>query len=98
MIIPWSRYWLKLTFFTAHTWFLSCLMISYFLTPLLLKGIKNKECSLILFIIISFIRITIEEITKKASINLLDINFHVGPIIRLLEFYIGMLLIPFFAF
>ena len=98
MVIPWSRYWMQLTFHTAHTWFLSCLMISYFFTPLLLKGIKNIKCSLILFIIISFIRISIEEITVKASINMLDINFHVGPIIRLMEFYMGMLLIPFFYF
>ena len=98
MIIPWSRYWQKLTFFTAHIWFLSCLMISYFFTPLLLKGIQNIECSLILFIFVSLIRITVEEITKKSSINLLDINFHVGPIIRLLELYMGMLLIPFYFY
>ena len=96
MVISWSRYWSELTFFSAHTWFISSLMISYFFTPLLLKGIKKNKSSLILFIIISFIRISIEEITSKASINMLDINFYVGPIIRLFEFYMGMLLIPFF--
>ena len=98
LITSWSSKWIQLTFFTAHTWFLSSLIICYFFTPLLLKGIKNIKISIFFFIVISFIRISIEEIIKRASINIMEVDFHVGPIIRLLEFYMGMLLNPTFFF
>ena len=84
--------------FNAISWFLSDLLLCYFLVPLLLKGIKNIKISLILFLIISLIRISIEEILLKRAFNMFDINIHRGPIIRLLEFYMGMLITPIFLY
>ena len=90
----WSRYKEYVPCFNGHTWFLSALLFCYFLTPFLLNGIKNLKRSLFLFLIISAIRILGEELTIKGAINLFDADFHYGPIIRLLEFYMGMLTIP----
>jgi predicted neutral ceramidase superfamily lipid hydrolase len=38
----------------------------------------------------------IEILIRKGALNFLDFNFHYGPVIRLLEFYLGMLMIPLF--
>ena len=98
MIKSWSRYSELASCFNGISWFLSALLFCYFLVPLLLKGIKTIKLSLILFFCISIIRITIEEIIFKGALNMFDAHFHRGPIIRLLEFYMGMLLIPTFFF
>lgn len=84
--------------FNAISWFISDLLLCYFLVPLLIKGIKNIKTSLILFLIISLIRISIQEIILKRAYNMFDINIHRGPIIRLLEFYMGMLITPTFIY
>ena len=98
LIKSWSRFCIKSGFFTGHTWFLSSLLFSYFLSPLLLQGIKNIKRAIILFVCTSLIRIITEEKIKTDSINMFDINFHYGPVVRLLEFYMGMLLIPIFFY
>ena len=99
MIKSWSRYSKLASCFNSISWFLSALIFCYFLTPLLLKGIENICKSLKLFVLVLLLRILIEEIVSKGALNLFDANFHRGPIIRLLEFYMGMLLIPsFFLF
>ncbi len=92
----WSRYFKEVSCFSGLSWFLSALMFCYFLTPFLLGGIKNIKNSLILFVIVAFIRIVIEEFIRKGSINILDIHFHRGPVIRCMEFFLGMLTIPSF--
>ena len=96
MINSWSRYSRLASSFNGISWFLSVLLFCYFLVPFLLNGIQNIKRSLKLFILISLIRITTEEIIFKGALNIFDANFHRGPIIRLLEFYLGMLLIPTF--
>ena len=96
LIKTWSRHTHFVLYFTGISWFLSDLLFCYFLVPLLLKGIKQIKTSLILFFIISFIRISIEEIIHNGGLNIFDTDFHRGPFIRLLEFYLGMLLIPTF--
>ena len=60
--------------------------------------IKSIKISLILFLLVSIIRILTEEVIFHGGLNLFDAHFHRGPIIRLLEFYMGMLLIPLFFF
>lgn len=94
MLQSFSRYKELVPCFNGHTWFLSALLFSYFLTPFLLNGIKNLKRSLVLFLIISSIRILGEELMIKGAINLFDANFHYGPIVRMMEFYMGMLTIP----
>ena len=96
MIHSWSRYSTLASSFDGISWFLSALLFCYFLVPFLLNGIKNRKRSLRLFILIALIRIASEEIINKDSINIFDANFHRGPIIRLLDFYLGMLIIPSF--
>ena len=99
MIHNWSRYSKIASCFNGITWFLADLLLCYFLTPLLLQGIKNVKTSLILFIFTAFIRIISQELVRNGALNLFDAHFHRGPIIRLLEYYLGMLLIPsFFEF
>ena len=98
MIKSWSRYTHFASCFNGITWFLSALLFCYFLVPLLLKGIKNIKTSIILFFIFSLIRISTEELIFRGALNMFDAHFHRGPIIRLFEFYMGMLLTPSFFF
>ena len=99
MILCWSRHRKIAHYFTGISWFISDLCFCYLLVPLLLKGIKNIKNSLIIFILVSSLRIAIEELLLNGAINMFDVDFHRGPFIRLLEFYMGMLLIPsFFLF
>ena len=53
--------------------------------------------SLILFLIISSVRIFGEVLIEKGAINLFDADFHYGPIVRLLEFYMGKLTVPLYS-
>lgn len=96
IIKSWTRHTKITQYFTGVSWFLSNLLFCYFLVPLLLKGINKLKNSLILFVIFSLIRISIEESIYNGAFNIFDVDFHRGPIIRLLEFYMGMLLIPSF--
>jgi len=89
-----SRYKRFVPCLNGHTWFLSALMLCYFSSPFLLNGINTLKRSLILFMIVSSIRIFGEVLIKKGAINLLDADFHYGPFVRLLEFYMGMLTVP----
>ena len=93
----WSRH-PNITCYHEYSWFLSSLLFCYFCTPFLLKGIKNMKRSLLLFVTVALIRVGIEEYIRKGkkTINILDINFHRGPIIRCMEFFLGLLIIPTF--
>lgn len=82
--------------FNGPSWFLGSLLFCYIMTPLLLCGIKNYNRAFILFILISLIRVGIEEFINHGAINIFLIQIHVGPIIRCMEFYLGMLIIPLF--
>lgn len=83
--------------FNGISWFINILLYLYFLSPILLVGIKNIKNSLIIFVFVSFIRLGIEILIKKGALNFMDFNFHYGPIIRLLEYYLGMLMVPLFV-
>ena len=96
MIKVWSRH-RKIAFsINAISWFLSVLIFCYFLAPIFLQGIRKIKTSIILFITIAFIRCSIDEILNHHLFNLYDAHLHRGPIIRTIEFYMGMLLIPIF--
>ena len=90
----WSRFSQLASCFNGISWFLSALIFCYFLTPILLKAIEKWKSSLILFFLISALRISIEEFINKGALNMFDVHFHRGPIIRLLEFFLGLLMIP----
>ena len=82
--------------FNGITWFISALLFCYFLSPFLLGGNKNIKNSLLLFSFVAFIRVGIEELIKNGAKNFMGFNFHYNPIIRLMDFYLGMLMIPLF--
>ena len=93
----WSKY-ITSSYFNDHTWFLADLMFCYFLSPFLLKGIKNIRLSFILFIIILFARSLVELFLKNGAFNFFDTKLYYSPIIRMFEFYLGMLTIPLYYF
>ena len=82
--------------FNGLSWFVSILLFCYFLSPFLLEGIQNINKSLVIFLFVAFIRIAIEQIIKIGAYNFMNFNFHHGPIIRFMDFYLGMLMIPLF--
>ena len=82
--------------FNGISWFVSILLFLYFLSPLLLQGIKTLKKSLIIFVFVAITRYGIELLIIKGSLNFMDFNFHRGPIIRAMDFYLGMLVIPLF--
>jgi hypothetical protein len=94
----WSRYNDLYKVFNPMNWFWMNLLFCYFFTPFLLGGTKKIKNSLIIFALIALIRTKIELYYRKSrdSINILDINFHTGPGIRFMEFFLGMLMIPTF--
>jgi peptidoglycan/LPS O-acetylase OafA/YrhL len=96
LIKVWSRHSKFALCFNGISWFMSDLLFCYFLTPFLLGGIININNSLIIFSFVAFLRIGIELLIKNGAENIFDINFHYHPVIRLMEFYLGMLMIPLF--
>jgi len=96
MLQSWSRISHIVRGFNGIAWFLSSLVFCYFLTPFLIYGINSIKKSLILFFFIALLRILSEELVINGKFNPFDANFHRGPIIRFLEFFLGMLISPLF--
>ena len=75
--------------FNGVMWFISSLLFCYLLAPLMMSIYKRKFVEInVLFILLIFIRIILE-------LNI-SIDYHTSPIIRSIEFYIGILMIPFY--
>ena len=96
MIKSWSPYKYVHYSFNGVSWFLSSLLFCYFMTPFLLLGIKNIKNAILLFIIFAFTRMLSEGFIILGGENIFILDFHVNPIIRCIEFYLGMLTIPLF--
>ncbi len=78
--------------FNGATWFISALLFCYFSSPALLYVIR-KYNSKVLLVLAILIRIVLE----KASVDEISVwtfNYHVSPVIRCIEFFIGMNLVP----
>lgn len=76
--------------FNGATWFLSALLFCYFMSPLLMSIFKKTNQIIITtFIGCIMIRILIE----LSGIDSFLLNYHTSPIIRCVEFYIGMLMV-----
>ena len=82
--------------FTSIPWFINVLLYLYFLSPFLLVGIKSLANSLIIFVLFAFTRLGTELLIRNGASNIMDFNFHHGTYIRLMEFYLGMLMTPLF--
>ncbi len=77
--------------FNGPSWFLSSLLFCYFMAPVLLRLIKKKKKAFVYFIIAFAIRYTIEELQFSYPNTYMNFNIHVSPVIRLFEFFFGML-------
>lgn len=77
-------------------WFLSALLFCYFMAPVLNKFTKNKRTAAITFVLVALIRIGLEITQTKFPGLFTSINFHTFPVVRCMEFFLGMLMIPFY--
>lgn len=84
--------------FNGASWFLSSLLFCYFLAPFFLKFSKHIKQSLILFVFIFALRFALEWIPTISPVTFWDVNVHVSPIIRSLEFFMGLLICPLFIY
>ena len=94
LIANWSNHRGKARFYFGISWFLDNIFYCYFISPFLLFTINSPKNSLKLLCFSIMTRILSEEFLKNGAYNVFDTNFHCGPIIRIIEFYIGMLLSP----
>ena len=96
MISNWSSHRKIARFYYGISWFLDNILYCYFLSPLLLLSINSLNNSLKCLFFTLLARILVEEFLNRGAYNIFDTNYHCGPIIRILEFYIGLLLSPLF--
>lgn len=82
--------------FNGTSWFLSALMFCYFLVPFLLKLAKNVRTSCCLFLFTFLVRAGIEWVLINFPGQFWTISVHCFPVIRALEFTMGMMLVPTF--
>lgn len=75
--------------FNGTTWFLSCLMFCYFLSPIIIRLSKSKRSSGICFAIAFAIRIAIEYLSISAQWWNGSMPIHTHPVVRILEFSLG---------
>ena len=94
LIANWSTHRGIARFYFGISWFLNNIFYCYILSIFLLSTINNFKNSLKLFFFVSLSRVLSEEFLNRGAYNVFDTNFHCGPIIRILEFYMGMLIIP----
>lgn len=91
LLQSWFNYEQVFFSFNGPSWFLSSLLFCYFMAPVLLRLIKKKKKAFIYFILAFAIRYTIEELEFYHPDTYMNFNIHVSPIIRLFEFFFGML-------
>lgn len=96
LIANWSSHRIVARFYFPISWFLDNIFYCYFLSPFLLCTINNIKESIKIFLFVYLSRILAEEFLYRGAYNVFDTHIHCGPIIRICEFYMGMLLVPLF--
>ncbi len=81
--------------FNGVSWFLSAILFCYFLSPLLLKGLKTKRSVIVSFTVIASLRLFAEFLQIKGYNVFVPFSMHTFPVIRAMEFYCGMTLYRF---
>ena len=79
------------------SWFLSALLFCYFMTPFLCTFARKVRVSCPLFVATALTPWLIGY-AEGAVPGITGLNEHVSPIIRCLEFFMGMLLVPLFMY
>ena len=80
--------------FNGATWFLSALLFCYLLTPIAIDHLRRYKWTIIPFIIAISLRLLLELLNCKWGWNGISFNYHVSPIIRMIEFIAGLSLFP----
>lgn len=75
--------------FNGTTWFLSCLMFCYFLSPIIIRLSKSKRSAGVCFASAFAIRIAIEYLSISAQWWNGSMPIHTHPVVRVLEFSLG---------
>lgn len=79
--------------FNGVAWFISALMFCYFMSQLMLSVLKRSRYVIAAaFVGCAALRIALELVSENGDI--FSIDFHVSPIIRCMEFFLGMLMVP----
>lgn len=84
--------------FNGASWFISALLFCYFLSPAFCSVIKSRKKSIILLFVICGLRISMELISQIYPGQFFSISFHTFPLIRALEFFMGVLLVPIYSY
>lgn len=84
--------WFSFRTFNGATWFLCPLMFCYFIYPVLLRCVKKKKQIVFFF----FLAIALRYFIEVNNGFLWDISVHTNPIVRCLEFFLGILVFKLF--
>lgn len=96
LLQAWQPDWQMTPFsYNGVSWFLSALFFCYFLSPLFIKFIKKISTATVSFFAVASVRLSIDFFISKSS-NIFMLIAHTSPIVRCLEFFMGMLLVPLF--
>ena len=80
--------------FNSVAWFVSALMFCWFMSPLLMSVLRRPgRVIAAAFAGCGVLRIAV-ELACGAGIVPFPIDFHVSPVIRCMEFFMGMLMVP----
>ena len=81
--------------FNGVSWFLSALLFCYFLSPFLLKTIRRgRKCIILAFVAAFLARIILNDLCWYFPKTFSWFNTYSFPPIRVLEFYLGILIVP----
>lgn len=76
--------------FNGISWFISSLMFCYFMSPLFIKMISKRKNTAVLLVLVTLIRFAVELIHISYPNYFFHISMHVSPLIRSMEFFMGM--------
>ena len=82
--------------FNGATWFLSALLFCYMMSFFVISILREYKKPLFVFSIIVGVRVLCELLNTRWGWNGITFNYHVSPIIRLLEFTAGLAMTPLF--
>ena len=94
LLQSWSNKGHVIMSFNGISWFLSALFLCYLLTPILVKLCKNYKLSAILLIFVMIGRLLLDKYLPNIPLVSKVINLHTSCLVRLTEFFMGMLLCP----
>lgn len=81
--------------FNGTSWFLSAILFCYFMSPFLLKGLKTRRSAAVSFVLVACLRLLADYLSAAGYVPFTPYNTHVSPLIRIMEFYLGMTLYRF---